>query len=160
MARRRALLRCCSGSSGGVAGCVWAGACPRRWWLQIEVRLDLVTSGYGAVALAGGGAAVRGADPGGAPADLVCGGRRGSGSWCSQLLLRRVPAASWAQILARLPRIWCVVVSLEFGGLRVALWRFGCGSEKGGWRRGGASLGGGCGAAMMARGAVVVLLAV
>ena len=41
-----------------------------------------------------------------------------------------------------------------------ALWRVGYGSEEGGWRRGGATLGGGCGAAMMARGAVVVLLAV
>ena len=34
----------------------WGGACPRRRWLQIEVRLDLVTGGCGAV-VAGGAAA-------------------------------------------------------------------------------------------------------
>ena len=76
------------------------------------------------------------------------------------VLLRRVPAASGARIRARLPRIWCVVVSLEFGVLRAALWRVGCGSAEGGWRHGGAAFGGGCGAAMTARGALVVLLAV
>ena len=75
-------------------------------------------------------------------------------------LLRRVPAASGARIRARLPQIWCVVVNLEYGGLRTALRRVGYGSEEGGWRRGGAALGGGCGAAMKERGAVVVLLAV
>ena len=53
-----------------------------------------------------------------------------------------------------------MVVSLEFGGLRAALRRVGYGSEEGGWRRSGAALGCGCGAAMMARGAVVVFLAV
>lgn len=76
------------------------------------------------------------------------------------VVLRRSWGASGARIRARLPRIWCVVVSLEFGGLRAALRRVGYGSEEGGWWRGGAALGGGCGAAMTARGAVVVLLAV